>query len=254
MKFKNKLYLKLRLHSIDGTEEGGGGGESSGKNESQNTSANNESQNNNSDNVEDFSNLWHTEEKKPDTDTVQNVNVINQPVAEQTPQERLDAHMSTLDLTGGFDLQQMQDPETAQKVMEQMARQIYTAAMKDANVITNQQITRLREELQTETQQSMQGDRIIRDMNKAIPFTSKAQYKPIADSLITRFLEKGDSTEKAIENVSLYFQGLQKEVSGFIPQAANDRMGNRGFGNGSTQQPNQNSEEEQDWVKFFNAN
>ncbi len=253
MKTKNKLFLKLRLHAIDGGE-GGGGGEGNQNPDTPKSNANSENQNKGNDNVSDFSNLWHTEENKPNEGTVQNVNVINQqqPV-EKTPQQRLDTHLTELNLTDGFDSQAMQDPETAQKVMEQLARNVYTAAMKDANVIMGQQITQLREELQTETQNTLQGDQIIRDMNNTLAFTSKPAYKPIADSLVTRFLEKGDTPAKAIENVSLYFQNLQKEVSSSIPQPANDRLRNNNFGNGSNLQPNQ-QEETQDWVKFFNAN
>jgi len=237
MRILNRLKYRYQ-------EEAGNEGDSGGQS------------NNNANKVDDYSDVWNTDgnSNQQDAQQVQRVEITNQQQSgtELTPDQKLQAHIDSLNLMEGFDPSAMADPETAMKTMQQLVTNTYAATIKDANQIMDQRLANLKEELQQETQDNIRGNESVNAMNSALNYTAKPAYKPVADALLVKFQQQGKSNADAIIEVGKYFATLSGDVQNTMPQGnANNKL------NGNTFQginsPNSDNAEPEDWVNFLSA-
>lgn len=216
--------------------------------------------NNNANKPDNFDDVWYTgtnDNSNSSNETVQRVEITNQtPVTELTPQQKLNAHIESLNLADGFDMEAMQSPETAVKEMERMQALTYSAAMKDTNTLIQQAVASVKEELSQQTQDTVNGNAAISMMNSELTYTSSPALKPIADSLLVKFQNKGQSVEEAVASVGKYFNQMSQNVSKTLPQSPNNRMRGGNFSNsnnGNQNQADDGGAEDQNWVNFLTA-
>jgi len=207
--------------------------------------------------VDDFSDVWHngsSDQGNQGVQEPQRVTITNQPdVKELTPQEKLSAHIESLNLADGFDMNAMQNPETAVKEMQRMQANTYAAAMKDTNTLIQQAVGQVREELQQDAREVVSGNQTVNAMNTALPYTKKPAYKPVSDSLLTQFQAKGQTPEEAILSVGKYFTKMAGDVNANLPKVPNNRLNGNNFNGNTTNQNQTDDADSQDWMNFLTA-
>jgi len=219
--------------------------------------ANEGGKDNTANNIDDFSNLWHNSSNPTgnEGEPVQQVHIVNQPAEQElTPQQKLSAHITGLELTGGVDMQALANPETAQVELDKLAANIYSSSMRDANNIIDQRMETMRTEMMQSTADTMKGNEQIGVMNKALPYTSKAEYRPVAENALANFLSAGKSLPEAVELVGKYFQQISNDVTSSLPVVPNSGRGGRPFaGNQNTNDSNSGNADPEDWMSFMSA-
>jgi hypothetical protein len=212
-------------------------------------------ENNKEDKPDDFSNVWHTNTDDANNNgqqQVQKVEITNQqPVQEVSRQDRLAAHIGTLGLADGLNMEALQNPETALKEMERIQALTYSAAMKDTNTLIQQAVSQVKDELTAQTQETLSGNSAINNLNTALPYTKEAAYAPVANSLLTQFMSKGQTQEQAVVNVGKYFAKMAEDVNKTLPKSPNNRMNGNNFNNLNVDQTE--GADTEDWIKILSA-
>jgi len=147
---------------------------------------------------------------------------------------------------------QSQNPEDMQKAVSNMQTSVYRAAMIDVNKLVQQRVDSAIGEMKQNTNNTIEANSIVAQMETALPWTRQPAYAPMAKAVVNQMLQKdGMTPEKAIAETAKYFQQFANEtVTGQqIPP------GGKPNGNFQNQQPNQqqngNPADEPDWLEFL---
>lgn len=254
--------FKFKYKLLDDNKDGAGNSSDTNDTSDKEKGTGNSDGNNGKDNIDDFSNLWHTDSNA--TTNTSDTTVINQQQSgnQLSPQDRLQAHIESKNMLDGVDYAALQNPETSSVELNKVVTGIYTATMQDASEIMTQQIDNLREELQQDTNDRLQGNKAIDQLNTALPYTSLPEFKPVVDGVFNRFLNQKDMTvSKAIELTGKYFNKLQGDVSKTMQQPPNNNLNGRQVFNRNTNANNGNSNgnnqsditDKSDWISFLSA-
>lgn len=250
MKFRNQ-FLKYKVHSM--AEDGTGGG--TGDANQQQPNGNEQQQNNKDVTIDDFSNIWdNTSQAEENQQGQQN---FQQPPQQQSAEDIFNNHVNTLNLgASAGDLMaamQSQDPEQIATALQANNAQVYRSAMIDANKMVDSRIDAIRDEMQTNTDNTIKGNTIIAQMENALPYTKNGAYAPMAKAVISQLLEKpGMTTENAIVQTGKYFEKFVSDVQS-TQQTPPGSKPKGGFGNGQDSQnlQNGNQADEPNWFEFL---
>lgn len=236
MKFRNQL-LKYKLHMVaDDAGQQGGGGQSG-------TPA---SENNSDAGLSDYSSLWDNE---IDEQAAAPGQQIQQPASQQlSATEAFNQHVASInfgsDPAAMMEAVRAGDMEGFAEQMKNMQIGIYKAAMIDANKMMQQSTNSLKSEMQSNTETTISSQKLIGQMNAALPFTAEPAYAPMAKAVLTRLLsKKGMTPEKAIKETGKYFSDMANRVGGTM-------NGNLSPGQRKSAS-NANQNEDMDWVAFM---
>jgi len=241
MKYRNQ-FMKYQLHCIDEPGAGGGGGGNPGGEPG--------SENNNDAGLSDHSTLWDNESTETPAPAVQ---LVQQPAAQPlSAAESFDKHVAGIDFGSNPEAMMAAvrdgNVEGFAEQLVNMQKGIYKAAMLDANKMMQQTTGNLKTEMQNNTETVISSDKLISQMNGALPFTAEPAYAPMAKAVLTRLLSKKDMTpEKAIKETGEYFSNMSKAVGGNM----NGNLGNNQHSNSNNQFGDATQNEDMDWVQFM---
>lgn len=242
--------FKLKYRLLD--ENTGDGGDATANTS---TSTDDKNNNNSENNNDDFTNLWYTDSNAVKQDETQPAG--QQPATQQlTPEETLQAHIDSKNLLNGMDYTKLQNPEMANVELNKLVSNVYTATMQDASEIMTQQIDSLREEIQKDTTNQMQGNKAIEQLNTALPYTLAPEFKPVADGVFNRILNQdGMTVNKAIELTGKYFNKLQSEVDKTTRKPPSNNLRNKQVFNQGNPGNNDQSDvvAKSDWMSILAA-
>ena len=251
MKFRNKWKRYNKFLSIG--EEGGG---EAGGNEGTGGTGGNEGGDNNADaNLLSNDTLWQPNEDNSDGGGNQNDSGGGQQQQGPNANEQFQAHIDSLDFHGGIDLAagmasiQAGDTEAFGKMLSMVGQNAYRNAMVDSNKIVQQNVEKMGKQVQSDVSASQSTGELVREMGSQLPFTKSPAYAPVAKLVLTQFLQKGATPEKAIESVGKYFQQMSGEVAKLNPGAPGGRPSG-GFG-GNSNQGDGNTSEDTDWINIL---
>lgn len=169
---------------------------------------------------------------------------------EKTPQERMDAYMKAQ----GLDPIVLNDAEKAElkegnfdNVMAKLNQKIanaHTKALSSTSVMIKEAVAEAIAQTKNEITSQEAGVRNKAALNAALPWTKDKIVGPIAQTIMQQFLNRGASTEEAIDGVKKYYAHTFK-LAGQTPVNAN-RNGNFGA------EPNsEEGDEGNNWVDML---
>ncbi len=215
---------------------GVGGGDKSTEEEKpadQNTNTNDDP--NNKDNIDSNASIWDnkpTDDADPNKST-QTVEVVQKP-AEKTPEEKMQAHITGLNLTKGIDTNQVMEDIREGKVesfgaaMNAVGGNAYQAAMTDMNSIMDAKIAKATEDATANANATMNSNLAVSQMNTAMPFTKDPDIAPIAKAVLAQTLKSGADTEAAIGAVEKFFAKAAGQINKSM-QPPTNQSGNPQF-------------------------
>lgn len=249
MKYRNQ-FMKYKMFANDAGGEGGTGGGSGGAGEGGQQGGEGGAGNNNQNPLDTFNSLWDTgtqqggqQQQQPAAQPTQ------QPAAQPSPEEAFNQHVANINF-GGDPNQMVESIRNGEidgfaKQLQEMQVGIYKAAMLDANKMMRQNMDTLRSELQQQTETTINSDKVISQMEQALPYTKEPAYAPMAKAVLSRLLSKeGMTADEAIKQTGEYFSLMASQVGG-----AGGGTGNGGAA--GNQSGTQTQQEDVDWVSFL---
>lgn len=171
----------------------------------------------NENNVDDFNDLWQTENSE-NKGNENNNQQQQQSQQQNSSDELLQNHIESLNLGGGINQEQLRSDLAEGKIdaltaaIQQVAANAYKAAMIDANKMFDQKLTGAEERIVNKTSANYQGNDLVKKMHETLPVTKQGAYEPVAKMVLGQMLRKGLTGDKAIEGVRNYFANLSKGI------------------------------------------
>jgi hypothetical protein len=219
----------------------------------------NTTENNNNNSFDFNQSIWETP-NSAGNGTQQPTNQGTQQQPQQQPQEHnafLDAHIAQMNLTNGLNFDAMAqggDPEVIKTTFNSFAKNAYLGIMRDVNAVMEQRINDAVTKAVEKSTGTVQSWQAVERMQSALPFTSDPNIAPVANSVLQKFLGKGQPLELAIKNTGEYFRNMSSRIGGGAPEGNSQRPGsnpNRGYV--SNQQGNSPTKRDEDWMGFLTA-
>ena len=223
----------------------------------QNDQNNQQDQNNDQNNIENFDDLWQDpKDENNQTQQTNNQQNTNDQTNQTSPNDRFDEHVNSLDFAADINAtelaEQLQNGDFTglNAAMESVARKTYKSTIFDMNKLIESRVSSAVDEAVQKTTGQVNRNMAVNKMRDALPFASKPSVAPIAEAVFSRFMQRGDDTEKAIENTRNFFAETNKLSAKDVGQitAPKPKPGERNF---SLQ--NENSDEDPDWMKILTS-
>ncbi len=213
--------------------------------------------NNQQNNDDKFEEIW----QNPTDDTGGPQQQQQQQQVQQSTAEPVDSnkvfneYIEKLELTKSVDLQEISEELNQGKTdglgnaLKTVAAQTYRQAMVDMSKIIDQKV---KAGVQAAVQQSnnqVQGNMAVTQMNTALSFTKNPAIAPVAGAVLSQLIKKGKSVDDAVDGVRAFFQNTSKisakELG--LQNPPRGRPGNQPF-NGTGDLGN-DDENEIDWLE-----
>lgn len=265
MKHRNQ-FLKYKLHMQMSPDGGGGGGgdaggaANSGGDSDGNSGGQQQSGNNGNSNLISHDNLWETNTNAGGNG---NANTGQQPAQQQPAQrsasEQFQAHIDSLDFMGSVNPTEVMtalqngDADAFGKALTSIGVQAYRNAMTDANKVVQQRVDKMSTTIKSDMSAQNATGELVREMNSQLPFTKSPAYAPVANLVLTQFLQKGMKQADAIKEVGKYFSGLSGEVGKLSSGAPSGRPAGNFGGNLNGGDAGNQGGGEPDWFDFLGA-
>lgn len=246
---RNAASAAQREPTFGNQQGGNNGGNQGGNNQQGNQQNNSGGGNNNDDHVDDIADIWNDPK----------VEAGNNPIPTAGPSEA--DHQTAFDkYVGGLDFkipamtpeQQTQfangDYSSMGAMMQTMAQNVYKQAMVDANKVVGAAAKKAADEAVNRSTTSVKADQFVDRMQTKLEFTKDPSIAPIAKSVLSRFIGKGQDVDTAIANTAKYFSQLSEKAGSSLEtgsQRNNGRPGSQGYNGGRAK------EAEPDWLAFM---
>jgi len=223
-------------------------------NQNQNSAANNNQNDNNSNNMDNNSSFWDNDKQNQGNDNNQNNQQTNNQQQNQDPNSVYNDFVKNLNLTNGVDLGTIQEDiqngstESLMAAFESVSANTFKASLEQMNKLADNKIQAAIDKAVSESTSTINESTAIREMNGALNFTTDKDIAPVANAALKQFINKGQSTQEAIESVKKFFEATANSVTGNSSQQ-NPMNGNfNPNSNINNSNNNSNSNASDDWM------
>lgn len=241
--------LAAREAPTFGQNSGGNqGGNNGGQQQRNNQDNNGGGGNNNDDHIDPIEDIWNDPKIEPG----QQQQNTQQPTEEEH-QTAFDNYIGKLDFKlPAFSPEQQTrlangDFGPIGEMMDKGMKAAYKQAMIDANKVVGKAAEKAADAAFNRSTTSVKADQFVDRMQTKLEFTKDPSISPIAKSVLSRFIGKGQDVDTAIDNTAKYFAQLSSKASEGMGtnQRNNGRPGSQGYNGGRTK------EAEPDWLAFM---
>ena len=213
--------------------------------------------NNQQNNDDNFEEIW----QNPIDDTggqqqQQQQQQLQQPVKEPVDSNKVfNEYIEKLELTKTVDLAEISEElnqgktEGLGNALKTVAAQTYRQAMVDMSKIIDQKVKAGVAAAVQQSNNAVQGNMAVTQMNTALSFTKNPAIAPVAGAVLSQLIKKGKSVDDAVDGVRAFFQNTSKisakELG--LQNPPRGRPGNQPF-NG-TGELGDDDENEIDWLE-----
>ncbi len=175
-------------------------------------------QNNQQNNDDNFEQIW----ENPTDDTggqqqQQQQTQLQQPVKDPVdPDKVFNTYIDKLELTKSVNLEEISTELSQGKTeglgnaLKTVAAQTYRQAMVDMSKIIDKKVKAGVEAAVQQSQNAVQGNMAVTQMNTALSFTKNPAIAPVASAVLSQLIKKGKSVDDAVDGVRAFFQNTSK--------------------------------------------
>lgn len=109
--------------------------------------------------------------------------------------------------------------------VNQRIQRAHMESLKGFNSILDERLPQMVTEAVTKANQAYVGDKAREALFDKLPWAKNPTWKPVAESIMKRFMDKGADTDKAVALTEEYFQKFAQDMTGLGPNL-NTRGGN----------------------------
>lgn len=136
---------------------------------------------------------------------------------QQTPEELMQAHISSLGLTNGIDVEGLSDSlrdgdtKPLLSMMETAAANSYKAAVENLSSLMDSKVAAAVEAATAKAEGNVNASMAVKEMQKVLPFTTAPDLEPVAKAVLTKLMNDGRSVTEAIQGTDQFFKAITEQ-------------------------------------------